>query len=368
MSEPAALPGGPLQSPWQWRLLCTGFVLSVVPLATVLCLRLPVWAGISAVDAIEPPFGDIVAAAALTGIGIVLFALGVHRAVAAQRRRHSLELRAHQRCQEALAELTQSRKMAAVGRLTGGIAHDFNNLLQIIGNDIGLLESCLTSGDMNIQGYLSMAKRSVARATAVTQRLLAFSRHELPAPALVDLNELVRDTAELLRPAFHARMHIRLDLGSGVGQVLADASELETALLNLAANARDAMRQFGELTLATANVTFDEAHPAQHPRVAPGRYVMIAATDTGVGMSEEVIEHALDPFFTTKKVGEGTGLGLSQVQEFIRNAKGHIEIQSEPGRGTTVRLYLPQAAPAVTALAEPPVAEPHVARDTYHAA
>jgi signal transduction histidine kinase len=308
---------------------------------------------------------EIAIAVFAAAVGISVFVLALRSAMRAHGEQRALATRERKALDEALAELAHSRKLAAIGRLTGGIAHDFNNLLQLIGNDLGLLDACLQGGDMNVNGYLNMAKRSVARASAVTQRLLTFSRQEVPAPTAVDPNGLVRETVELLRPSFEGKVHIRLQLGATVGRVLTDANELETALLNLAANARDAMRKPGELTFATSSVILDESHATARPQAGPGRYVVIAVTDTGVGMSREVIDQAFDPFFTTKRAGEGTGLGLSQVMDFIRGTKGHIEIQSEPEVGTTVRLFLPQMV-EVSGVAGLP--EQHVAREPAPAA
>ncbi len=195
--------------------------------------------------------------------------------------------------------------------------------------------------------YLDMAKRSTDRAATVMQRLLGLSREQPPAPGPTDLNELVREMAELLRSSLGRGVSIRTRLGEDVGTTAVDAGGLETSILNLAVNAREAMGASGELTIETSNALLDEADPFGHREVTPGHYVVIAMGDTGAGMSREVIARACDPFFSGPP-GEGTGLGLSQVRDFLRQARGHIAIESEPGMGTTVRLYLPRSTPSAS--------------------
>jgi signal transduction histidine kinase len=195
-----------------------------------------------------------------------------------------------------------------------------------------------------VRRYIDMAKRATDRAASVMQRLLGFSRQQPAAPRAINLNEVVLEMAELLRHALTGGVSIRTILSDDVGTTVVDSGGLETSILNLAVNARDAMEHSGELTMETTNTVLDEAYTASHRDVAPGRYVMLAMSDTGIGMSSEVIARACDPFFTTKEAGEGTGLGLSQVREFVSQARGHIAIESEPGLGTTVRLYLPYPA------------------------
>lgn len=195
--------------------------------------------------------------------------------------------------------------------------------------------------------YLDMARRSTDRAASVMQRLLGLSREPDPAPGPTNLNELVREMAELLRSSLGRGVSIRTHLAEDVGTTLVDAGGLETSILNLAVNARDAMGACGELTIETSNAFLDEVDPFGHHEVTSGHYVVIAMGDTGGGMSREVIARACDPFFT-RTAGEGTGLGLSQVRDFLRQARGHIAIESDPGMGTTVRLYLPRSAPSAS--------------------
>jgi signal transduction histidine kinase len=234
---------------------------------------------------------------------------------------------------EESAAVTHSRKMEALGHLTGGVAHDFNNQLQVIRSSIEVLRRQEPQADT--RRYLEMIGRSAERAGSLTRQLLAFSRRQPLELRPIDPNELVIQLAELLRHALGERMVVETVLGAGVATVTADPGQLETALLNLAINARDAMSQVGLLTLETANAVLDES-------LRP--YVMIAVSDTGMGMPPEVAAHACEPFFTTKEPGFGTGLGLSQVAGFARQAGGQLRISSAPGKGTTVRLYLPGAA------------------------
>jgi PAS domain S-box-containing protein len=259
------------------------------------------------------------------------------------------------------AELAQSQKMEAVGQLSGGIAHDFNNLLHVIRGAAQLLQQRLQPADPEVQRYVEMVKRNVDRAAALTQRLLAFARRQPLAPKRIDTNRTVRESTELLRQTLGESIAIETVLSGGVWPVFADPTHLETALLNLAINARDAMRGGGKLTIETGNAFLDEAYAAAHQEVTSGQYTLIAVSDTGSGMTKEIAAKALEPFFTTKGPGEGTGLGLSQVYGFIKQSGGHLKIYSEPGEGTTVKLYLPRLAEsgagAVPAAASPAAAE-----------
>ncbi len=232
---------------------------------------------------------------------------------------------------EEAGAVAHARKMAALGLLAGGVAHDFNNQLQVIRNSLEILERQPPPADG--RRYLEMIRRSADRAGALSRRLLAFSRRQPVEARPLDPNALVTQTAELLRHSLGERIVIETVLGRGVAEVAADAGQLETALLNLAINARDAMSHAGLLTLETANATLDESSPT---------YVLIAVSDTGTGMPPEVAARACEPFFTTKEPGQGTGLGLAQVAGFTRECGGHLRIASVPGKGTTVRLYLPE--------------------------
>jgi PAS domain S-box-containing protein len=255
------------------------------------------------------------------------------------------------------AALAQSQKMEAVGQLSGGIAHDFNNLLHVIKNAADLVQQRLPAADPDVQRYVGMVKRNVERAAGLTQHLLAFSRRQPLAPKRIDPNQILSGVTELLQQALGEGIGIETVHGSGVWPVFIDPNQLETAILNLAINARDAMPAGGRLTIETTNAFLDETYAAAHQEVRSGQYAMIAVSDSGTGMSKEVVEKAFEPFFTTKGAG-GSGLGLSQVFGFIKQSGGHVKIYSEPGEGTTVKIYLPRLAAAEsaeTAAEAPPV-------------
>lgn len=245
-------------------------------------------------------------------------------------------------------QLRQAQKMEAVGQLTGGIAHDFNNLLTVIGGNIELAERALQQAD-GAGGTTEKALRAIAnamqgadRAAALTQRLLAFSRRQPLSPKPLDLGRMVADMSELLQRSLGELVRLETDAQPELWAVEADPSQIENALLNLAVNARDAMPGGGTLTIRTANVHLDQNYVARHPYVAAGDHVMVAVTDTGVGMSAATLGKVFEPFFTTKEIGRGTGLGLSQVYGFVKQSGGSIEVQSQEGQGTTVQLYLPR--------------------------
>jgi len=238
--------------------------------------------------------------------------------------------------------LLQSQKMEAVGQLTGGIAHDFNNLLTGIVGSLDLLQTRLNQGRTdNVARYINAAMTSANRAAALTHRLLAFARRQPLIPKSVDVNQLVVSLEDLLRRTIGETIDLRIVAADDLWSTLCDPNQLESALLNLAINARDAMPDGGRLTIATSNARLDSV-TADTPALAPGDYVCIAVTDTGVGMSAEVAARAFDPFFTTKPIGQGTGLGLSMIYGFARQSNGHVTINSKIGQGTTVRLYLPR--------------------------
>jgi PAS domain S-box-containing protein len=249
--------------------------------------------------------------------------------------------------------LTQYQKMDALGQLTGGIAHDFNNLLHVIRNAADLLERRLQDAGPEVRNFLDMLKRNADRAASLTQRLLAFSRRQVLDPKPIHPDALIGDVSTLLKQALGENIAIETVTSAGVWWISADVSQLETAILNLAINARDAMARRGKLTIEISNALLDETYAAAHAEVAPGQYVMIAVSDTGPGMPPEVAEKAFEPFFTTKEMGQGTGLGLSQVYGFVKQSGGHAKIYSEPGRGTTVKLYLPRYAGTPTVLPAP---------------
>ncbi|TWB71864.1 PAS domain S-box-containing protein [Nitrospirillum amazonense] len=240
-------------------------------------------------------------------------------------------------------QLRQSQKMEAVGQLTGGIAHDFNNLLQGITGSLDLVNRRLTQGrTSDVERFTAAAMASANRAGALTHRLLAFSRRQPLKPLPVDANSLIASMADLLRRTLGERIDLELVPADGLWPTLCDPNQLENAILNLCINARDAMPDGGKLFIGTRNVHLEGRQALGASDVRPGRYVCISVTDTGVGMPPETIRRAFDPFFTTKPLGQGTGLGLSMIYGFMRQSEGHARIESELGKGTTVKLYLPQ--------------------------
>ncbi len=242
------------------------------------------------------------------------------------------------------AALRQAQKMEAVGQLTGGIAHDFNNLLAGIMGSLELLQRRLTAGRIDgVDRYCAAAITSAQRASALTQRLLAFARRQPLDPKMVDANRLVASMEDLLRRTLGPGIALEMVLAGGLWPTMSDPNQLESAILNLAINARDAMTDGGSLTIETGNAYLDDAYcRAQGDEVRPGQYVQISVTDTGTGMTPDVIAKAFDPFFTTKPTGQGTGLGLSMVYGFVKQSDGHVRIYSENGRGTTFKIYLPR--------------------------
>ena len=264
------------------------------------------------------------------------------------------------RREEAESQLRQSQKMEAVGQLTGGIAHDFNNMLGVIAGSLDLMQRRLDKSDFRIERFIDAAKKASERAAALTHRLLAFARRQPLEPKPVDLNRMIAGMSDLLRSTLGEQIRIEAVSAAGLWMTNVDAHQLESALLNIAINGRDAMPDGGKLTIETANSYLDDAYAKRHAEVAPGQYAMVAITDTGAGMPPEVARRAFDPFFTTKPTGKGTGLGLSQVYGFVKQSHGHIKIYSEIGAGTTIKLYLPRLAGPVETI-ERPAAQPVVA-------
>ncbi len=240
------------------------------------------------------------------------------------------------------AQVRQLQKMEAVGQLTGGIAHDFNNMLSVI---IGSLELARRRIDGDLGRVLNLidnATEGAKRAAQLTSRLLAFSRQQPLEPQVLDANKMVASMSELLRRTLGDHIRLETVLAGGLWPTHADPVQLENVVLNLCVNAKDAMPDGGRLTIETANTSLDDTYAAAHADVTAGQYVCVSVTDTGTGMPPEVIERAFDPFYTTKGVGRGTGLGLSQVFGFVKQSAGHVKIYSEPGHGTTVKVYLPR--------------------------
>jgi PAS domain S-box-containing protein len=240
--------------------------------------------------------------------------------------------------------LRQAQKMEAIGQLTGGIAHDFNNLLTGIIGSLDLVRRRMASNNTgDIPRLMDAASAAALRAAALTHRLLAFGRRQSLDTRPNDVNRIVGGVEDLLQRTMGERIELVCKLAGDLWTASTDANQLESALLNLAINARDAMPDGGRLTIETANVQLDDAYASLHEDVQPGEYVAVSVSDTGIGMAPDVLEKAMDPFFTTKPVGEGTGLGLSVIYGFTKQSRGHLRIYSEVGRGTTVKLFLPRA-------------------------
>jgi signal transduction histidine kinase len=247
------------------------------------------------------------------------------------------------------SQVRQSQKMEAIGQLTGGVAHDFNNILTVITGTIEILGEAVKDRP-HLAQITDMIGAAAARGADLTKHLLAFSRRQPLQPRNVDVNAVVVDAARLLRPTLGEQIEIESMLAHDSAPALIDPSQLSTAILNLALNARDAMPNGGKLTLETKNVVLDENYAAMSSEVNPGNYVMIAVSDSGEGIPANLLEKVFEPFYTTKDVGKGSGLGLSMVYGFVKQSNGHIKIYSEEGHGTTVKLYLPQAAGVADAL------------------
>ncbi|HSZ52959.1 MAG TPA: PAS domain S-box protein [Caulobacteraceae bacterium] len=244
--------------------------------------------------------------------------------------------------EQARQALFQSQKMDALGQLTGGVAHDFNNLLTIIVGGLDTVARSKPDETVRIDRALDMARHAAERAASLTSRLLAFSRRQPLQPTPTDLNILVRNMTELLHRTLGEQVEIEGVLSTGLWMVDVDQNQLESAILNLAVNARDAMPNGGKLTIESANTNLDHNYAATESDVVPGPYVVLSICDTGSGIAEDVLQRVFEPFFTTKALGRGTGLGLSMVYGFVKQSGGHVTIYSEPGRGTCVKLYLPQ--------------------------
>jgi signal transduction histidine kinase/ActR/RegA family two-component response regulator len=239
-------------------------------------------------------------------------------------------------------QLRQAQKMEAIGQLTGGIAHDFNNILTVIMGTIGILTDAL-SDKPQLKAIAEMIDEATVRGADLTQHLLAFARRQPLQPRPTDVNALVSNAGRLLRPTLGEQVDILTSLEPETWAALVDPTQLTTAVINLAVNARDAMPTGGKLTLETDNVVLDESYVKSHADLNPGEYVMIAVSDSGSGIPAHMRERVFEPFFTTKALGQGTGLGLSMVYGFVKQSNGHIKIYSEEGHGTTIKIYLPRA-------------------------
>jgi len=252
---------------------------------------------------------------------------------------------AEEALRRAEAALHQSQKMESVGQLTGGVAHDFNNVLQIISGNLHLLRKTLAKDEAALR-RINGALDGVARGAKLASHLLAFARKQPLSPVVLNVGRLLRDLNDMLRRALGEAIELETVVAGGLWNTLADSSFLENTLLNLAINARDAMQGHGRLTIEAGNASLDDIYALTHGEVTAGQYVMIAVSDTGCGMSEDIVQKVFEPFFTTKPEGHGTGLGLSMVYGFVKQSGGHIKIYSEVGHGTTVKLYLPRSVEA----------------------
>lgn len=249
-------------------------------------------------------------------------------------------------------QLRHAHKMEALGQLTGGVAHDFNNLLTVVIGNIESIQRRLGAGsDSSIRDYAGFAMQGARRAAVLTQRLLAFARGQPLEPQTVDVNKLLSGMSELFVRTLGERVAMETVLAEGLWSTEVDPNHLESVLLNLVANARDAMPDGGRLTIETSNTSLDKAYIGIHTDMAPGEYVQLSIRDTGMGMSKDTLDRVFEPFFTTKPVGQGTGLGLSQLYGFIKQSGGHVNIESTLGKGTMVKLYLPRSGADQSALA-----------------
>jgi signal transduction histidine kinase len=267
-----------------------------------------------------------------------------------QRQKAEAMVKRFQEIEATESQVRQAQKMEAIGQLTGGVAHDFNNILTVITGSIEIVGDAVKQDPLLVQ-ITEMIRAAASRGADLTQHLLAFARRQPLQPRATDVNAMVVDAARLLRPTLGEQVEIESMLAHDSAPALIDPSQLSTAILNLALNARDAMPGGGKLTLETKNVFLDENYARQNSEVKPGSYVMIAVSDTGKGIPQNLLEKVFEPFFTTKDAGKGSGLGLSMVYGFVKQSNGHIKIYSEEGHGTTVKLYLPQAAGAPDVLA-----------------
>jgi PAS domain S-box-containing protein len=253
-------------------------------------------------------------------------------------------MEAQRRLKEAEEQLAASQKLEAVGQLSGGIAHDFNNLLMIVLGNLETIQKYVRQGSAEpaLARAVNNAIRGAQRASTLTNRLLAFSRRQALNPKPLNVNRFLAGLQDFLQRTIGEQIEIEAVGGAGLWEIEVDVAHLESAIVNLAINSRDAMPRGGKLTIDGANVYVDEGYNRKNPEILPGQYVVVSVTDTGEGMPPETIAHAIEPFFTTKELGRGTGLGLSQVYGFVKQSGGNVKIYSEVGQGTTVKMYFPR--------------------------
>ena len=256
------------------------------------------------------------------------------------------------------------QRMEGIGLLAGGVAHDFNNLLTIINGYTDLLLKCPPQDGAAVD-MLRQIRSAGQRAAGLTRQLLAFSRKQILAPVVLDLNLLISELEKMLRRLIGEDIDLAAALSPDLGRVKADPTQIEQVIINLSVNARDAMPKGGKLTIETRNVVLDESYTQQYPDVRPGRYVMLAVADNGTGMDAAIRARLFEPFFTTKEVGKGTGLGLATVYGIIQQSGGHLAVSSEPGQGSTFKIYLPRCdEPLPASQSAPGAAQPAQGTET----
>jgi signal transduction histidine kinase len=335
-----------------WALVIFAAICGVTRLESILTLWVPAY-GIEAVTkavlALISVGVTVVMLLARPRLQVLPTRIQLQQAYAAleeeTRQRQSAEamVRRFQEVEATESQVRQAQKMEAIGQLTGGVAHDFNNILTVITGTVEILGDAVKDRP-HLAQITNLISAAAARGADLTQHLLAFARRQPLQPRSTDVNALVIDAARLLRPTLGEQIEIESMLSPDSAPALIDPSQLSTAILNLALNARDAMPEGGKLTLETRNVVLDEDYARMNSEVRPGNYVMVAVSDTGDGIPGSLLDKVFEPFFTTKEVGKGSGLGLSMVYGFVKQSNGHIKLYSEEGHGTTVKLYLPQAA------------------------
>ncbi|KAF2991591.1 CHASE3 domain-containing protein [Methylocystis sp. MJC1] len=322
-----------------------------------------------ATDTLQTAIGSLIVL--IAGVAVLAVLLTERQLHALRKSSESLKLAYNELIAESTkrgsleAQLRQSQKLEALGHLAGGIAHDFNNMLGVIVSSLNILRRKLRRNEGGLDPLIDSAMDGADRAAALVRRLLAFSRIQPLNPEPLDVNSLVIGMSAILHRTLGAHIHLATVLAPDLWPTRVDANELESAVLNLAVNARDAMPTGGQLTIETQNTELDACYTDENPSVRPGQYVMIVISDTGVGMPPDVAAKAFDPFFTTKPIGKGTGLGLSQAHGFATQSNGHIKIYSEVGRGTCLKLYLPRYLEDSEAVEAPPQPQPQPPEEEF---